>query len=68
MERCDTCQYVEGLFDSHSMGKCEFKTFLPVFLSASFDQKIQQTIKIQEIPRKSKMLVAPWIFFFFENS
>ena len=22
MERCDTCQYVEGLFDSHSARNC----------------------------------------------
>ena len=58
MERCDTCQYVEGLFDSH-LGSL---SFLPVFVSASFYKKIQQTMKIQEIPRKSKVSGAPWIF------
>ena len=26
-----------------AMGKCEFKKFLPVFISSSFYQKIQQT-------------------------
>ena len=41
-----------------SCGKCEFKTFLPVFLSASF-YKPQIN---QEVPRKSKVLGAPWIF------
>ena len=39
-----------------------FKKCLPVFLSASFYQNIQRSMKIQEIPRKSKVLGAPWIF------
>ena len=39
-----------------------------VFLSASFYQKIIQTMKIQEIPRKSKVLEAPWIFLKFLES
>ena len=56
---CDTCQYVEGLFDSHWGKK---------FLSASFYQKIQQTMKILEIPRKSKVLGAPWNFLKFLES
>ena len=60
MERCDTYPYVEG--------KCEFKKFLPVFLPASFYQKFQQTMKIQEIPRKSKVLGALWIFLKFLES
>ena len=52
MERCVTCQYVEGLWKSH-WGSVSLRKFLPVFLFASFYQKIQQTIKIKEIPRKS---------------
>ena len=67
MERCDTCQYVEGLFHSH-WGWVSLRIFLPVFLSASFYQKIQQTMKIQEFPRKSKVLGAPWIFLKFLES
>ena len=35
-----------------SLGKCEFEKYLPVFHSSSFYQKIHQTMKIQEIPRK----------------
>ena len=55
------CQYIEGVFDSH-WGSMNFKKCLPDFLSASFYQKIQQAMKIKEIPRKSKVLGAPWIF------
>ena len=47
VERCDTCQYVEGLFDSH-WGSVSLRNF-HAFLSASFYQKIQQTMQIQEI-------------------
>ena len=54
-------------FNSHWEG--EFKKFLPVFPFASFYQKIQQTMKIQEIPRKPKVLLgAPWIFLRFLES
>ena len=52
VERCNSCRG----FILQSLGKCESKKCLPVFLSASFYQKIQQTMKIQEIPRKSKVL------------
>ena len=43
-------------------GEVYSKTFLHVFLSSSFYQNIQQLMKIQEIPTKSKVLGAPWIF------
>ena len=67
MERCDTCQNVEGLFDSH-WASGELKKFQSDFLCASFYLKIQQTMKIQEIPWKSKVLRAPLIFLKFLES
>ena len=66
VEWCDTCPYIEGLFES--LGKCEFKTFLTVFLSARFYQKIQQTMKIEKNSRKSKVFGAPCVFLKFLES
>ena len=55
VESCDNCQYVLGLFE----GSLSLRNF---FLSVSFYHKIKQTMQIQEIPRKSKVLGAPHIF------
>ena len=60
MEKCDACQYVEGLFDSHWRSVSLRNVYLYFFLQA-FTSKIQESMQIQELPRISKVLY-PWIF------
>ena len=61
LERCDSCQYIEGCFDIYC--ECELKkiSHFPniisaIFRSATFNQIIQEFPQIQEIPRISKVL------------
>ena len=57
-----------SFFFFYSNWGSEFKKCLPAFLSARFYQKIQQTMKIQDILRKSMLLGAPWIVLKFLES
>ena len=44
------------------------KKFQPLFPSASFYQKIEQSMKIQERAMKSRFFLASWIFLEFLES
>ena len=66
VERCGSCQYIEGSFDSYwgsvSMRKYNIFPsthpilFQPLFTLASFYHKTQESMQMKEIPRKSKVL------------
>ena len=55
VEKCDTCQYAEGLFDSHWRSVSLRNVYLYFFLQA-LTRKIQEFMQIQELPRISKVL------------
>ena len=58
---CGRCKRIWRGVTPVSMLRVYLTVIGEVFISASFYQKIQQTMKIQEIPRNSKVLGAPWI-------
>ena len=59
---CDSPKGGVSSIRKDSLEKCEFKKYLPVFLSASIYQKIQESMQIQELSRISKVFIKPWIF------